>query len=363
MRRSLGTQVFLSYLVVLLVGLAVLTAALGLLGPPHVARRIEGAGPRFGGPPATNIERLLRTGIADALVIAGIAAIIAAGALSVYVTRRIVLPVAALAAASRRLAKGHYDERVPVQGTDELGALADSFNTMAEALEQTENRRRALLADVAHELRTPLSGIKGYMEGLSDGVLEAVPETYARVAVEVDRLQRLVTDLEELSRLDAGVLPLNRQSVPVSRIVEAVVERLRPQADAQGLVLEVVAPATLPHVSVDVDRIEQVLQNLVGNAIQYTPRPGRIKVRARPDGPWVRIEVEDTGVGIAPEHLPHIFERFFRVDRSRARSGGGSGLGLTIARYLVEAHGGSIQAASPGPGRGSTFTFTLPTAG
>ncbi len=175
MRRSLGVQVFVSYLIVLVVGMVVLAAALDFLGPRHVARRMEGSGPRFGGPPATNVERLFRTGVADALVVAGIAAIMAAGALSMYVTRRIVLPVQALAVASQRLAAGHHDERVPVQSTDELGALADSFNTMAEALEQTETRRRALLADVAHELRTPLSGIKGYMEGLSDGVLEAGP--------------------------------------------------------------------------------------------------------------------------------------------------------------------------------------------
>ncbi len=363
MRRSLGVQVFVSYLIVLIVGLVVLSAALDFLGPRHVARRMEGSGSRFGGPPATNVERLFRTGVADALVVAGIAAIMAAGALSMYVTRRIVLPVQALAAASQRLAAGHHDERVPVQSTDELGALADSFNTMAEALEQTETRRRALLADVAHELRTPLSGIKGYMDGLSDGVLEAGPETFARVAVEVDRLQRLVTDLEELSRLDAGVLLLIPQAVPVGRIVEAAVERLRPQADDQGLVIAVAVPEALPPVSVDPDRIQQVLQNLIGNAIQYTPSPGRIAVSARSEGSRVRIDVEDTGVGIAAEHLAHVFERFYRVDRSRARSGGGSGLGLTIARYLVEAHGGDIRAASPGPGRGSTFSFTLPSAG
>lgn len=363
MRRSLGVQVFVSYLIVLIVGLVVLTAALSFLGSRHVPRSLEGGGPRYGGPPATNIERIFRTGVADALVAAGIAAIVAAGALSMYVTRRIVLPVQALAAASQRLAAGHHDERVPVQSTDELGALADSFNTMAEALEQTETRRRTLLADVAHELRTPLSGIKGYMEGLSDGVIEAGPETYTRVAVDVDRLQRLVTDLEELSRLDAGVLQLIRQTVPIRQIVEAAVERLRPQADGRGLALAAAVPEVLPSVIVDVDRIQQVLQNLIGNAIQYTPPPGRITVSAHSEGSRIRIDVEDTGLGIAAEHLAHVFERFYRVDRSRARSGGGSGLGLTIARYLVEAHGGSIRASSPGPGRGSTFSFTLPAAG
>lgn len=363
MRRSLGAQVFVSYLIVLIVGLVVLTAALSFLGSRHVPGRLEGGTSRYGGPPSTNIERIFRTGVADALFISGIAAIVAAGALSIYVTRRIVLPVQTLAAASKRLAAGHHDERVPVQSTDELGALAESFNTMAEALGHTEIRRRGLLADVAHELRTPLSGIKGYMEGLADGVLESEPETYARIAVEVDRLQRLVTDLEELSRLDAGVLELIRKAVSVRQIVDAAVERLRPQADGRGLALSADVPEALPTVIVDYGRIQQVLQNLIGNAIQYTPPPGRIKISARSEDSRVRIDVEDTGLGLAAEHLAHIFERFYRVDRSRARSGGGSGLGLTIARYLVEAHGGSIRATSPGIGRGSTFSFTLPESG
>jgi histidine kinase len=270
--------------------------------------------------------------------------------------------VRALAAASRRIAEGEYSERVPPHGNDELGALSDSFNTMAEALEQTEARRRALLADVAHELRTPLSGIKGYMEGLTDGVLPPDPEVFDRISTDVDRLQRLVTDLEELSRLDAGVVMLTRQRVAPAGLIHSAVERLRPQAEEKGLTIAAAALDALPAVDVDQDRIHQVLVNLIGNAIQYTNPPGRVVVAAQVEDGSVRVDVTDTGVGVAAEHLAHLFDRFYRVDRSRARAGGGSGLGLTIARYLVEAHGGRIWASSPGPGQGSTFSFLLPIA-
>jgi histidine kinase len=374
MRRSLGAQIFASYVVVIAVGVLVLVASANVVAPRQFARHVEGIeaplGPGAGrglrgggGPPGTNLERLYRSGLINALLISGLAAMLAAGVVSLYVARRIVRPVRTLADVSRHLAAGHYHERAPVQGSDEMAALANSFNTMAEALEQTEARRRALLADVAHELRTPLSGIKGYMEGLTDGVLPPEPEVFDRISTDVDRLQRLITDLEELSRLDAGVLTLNRARASAVGIIHAVVERLRSQAEEKGLEISTDAAEVLPEVDVDVDRIQQVLLNLIGNAIQYTNPAGRVVVTARRHDAVVQVDVTDTGMGIAGEHIPHLFERFYRVDRSRARAGGGSGLGLTIARYLVEAHGGRVWASSPGPGQGSTFSFTLPVIG
>jgi histidine kinase len=372
LRTSLALKVFASYVIVIAIGVAVLIGSASVIGPRQFARGLHGMGqagglgpggaPGVGGRPGTTLERLYRTGLTDALWISGAAAVLAAIAASVFVTRRIMRPVRALAAASRRVAEGHYSERVPAHGQDELGALSDSFNTMAAALEQTEARRRALLADVAHELRTPLAGIKGYMEGLTDGVLPSEPEVFNRVSTDVERLQRLVTDLEELSRLDAGVLTLSRRRVTPARLIHAAVERLRPQADEKGLVVTADVQGTLPPVDVDQDRVHQVLVNLIGNAIQYTPPPGRVAVVAQIRDGTVQIDVTDTGIGIAPEHRSHLFDRFYRVDRSRARAGGGSGLGLTIARYLVEAHGGRIWASSPGIGKGSTFSFTLPIA-
>ncbi|MDR7542983.1 MAG: ATP-binding protein [Armatimonadota bacterium] len=368
MRSALGLKLFATYLVVIIVGIAVLVGSASLIAPRQFQRRIHGLGPggwgpgRGLGPPATTLEHLYRSGLSSALLISGLAALLAAGVLSLYVSRRIVRPVQALAAATRRIAEGHYGERVPSHGRDEIGALADSFNAMAEALEQTETRRRALVADVAHELRTPLSGIKGYMEALTDGVLPADPEVFNRIATDVDRLQRLTADLEELSRLDAGIVVLTRRRMAPAALIRTVIERLQPQAEGKGLTIDVDVAASLPDVEVDADRIQQVLINVIGNAIQYTPAPGHIAVSARATGNVVQVDVTDTGIGIAPEHLPHVFERFFRVERSRTRAGGGSGLGLTIARYLVEAHGGRIWASSPGPGRGSTFSFTLPIA-
>lgn len=378
--RSLGARVFASYLIVIAVSTLVLIGSANIMAPTQFARRMQalqevpgipgtggpglgpGQGRRGAGPPSSSLDRLYRHGLINALWVSGIVAILVAGALSIFITRRVIRPVQAMAIASHRIAEGHYHERVLVQGHDELADLAGSFNTMAEALAQTEARRRALLADVAHELRTPLSGIKGYMEGLTDGVVPPDPEVFSRIGSDVGRLQRLVTDLEELSRLDAGALGLRRQRVVVRDLVRAAVDRLRPQAEGKGLDLAVVLDGGLPRVEVDYDRILQVLLNLIGNAVQYTPPPGSITVSVHARGAWVQVDVTDTGIGIPPEHVPHVFERFYRVDRSRSRAGGGSGLGLTIAQYLVEAHGGRIWAASPGPGSGSTFSFTLPAA-
>jgi len=233
---------------------------------------------------------------------------------------------------------------------------------MTDRLEQTEARRLELIGNVAHELRTPLSSIKGYMEGLIDGVLPADTATFQQVHHEADRLQRLVRDLQELSRVEAGTFKLNRKPTAVIHLVETVADRLHRQFDEKGVTLETDVPLDLPPVRADEDRIGQVLLNLVGNALQYTPSGGRVSLSARREGESLRFSVQDTGIGISPEHRTHVFERFYRVDKSRSRAGGGSGIGLTIARHLVEAHGGQIEAASSGQGQGSTFSFTLPIA-
>jgi histidine kinase len=271
-------------------------------------------------------------------------------------------------AASQRIAEGHYDERVAVPGgeerqaLDELGHLALTFNQMAARLEQTESIRRDLIGNVAHELRTPLSTIKGYMEGLIDGVLPAEAATFQQVHHEADRLQRIVYDLQELSRVESGSLALDMKPVAASTLVAAMVKRLDRQFADKDVSLELKLPPNLPPVRADEDRIGQVLLNLAGNALQYTPPGGRVQIRARQEGHTVRFEVEDNGIGIAAEHLPHLFERFYRVDPSSPRAAGGSGIGLTIAKHLVEAHGGDISGESPGLGQGATFTFSLPVA-
>ena len=193
-------------------------------------------------------------------------------------------------------------------------------------------------------------------------VLPASPETFHRVRREAARLQRLVDDLQELSRVEAGQVPIHPRPVGVQELVDAAIGRLRPQFDDNGIVLDAEVSPGVPRVLADPDRIGQVMTNLLGNALRYTPRGGRVTIRVRPEQDVVAIAVVDTGVGIAASDLAHLFDRFFRADRSRARASGGSGIGLTIARHLVEAHGGAIRAESPGPGRGATFTFTLPPA-
>jgi two-component system sensor histidine kinase BaeS len=252
---------------------------------------------------------------------------------------------------------------VQVSGSDELAQLGTRFNQMAGELDQVESMRRQLIGDVSHELRTPLTAIKGSMEGLIDGVLPASAETFQQIHAEADRLNRLVDDLQELSRVEARAVGLQLRSVDISSLMFTVVKRLGPQAESKHVTLELEPSSGLPQVLADEDRAAQVLINLIGNALQYTPEGGKVMVAARPASDQVEIRVRDTGIGIPPEHLSQIFDRFYRVDKSRSRrAGGGSGIGLTIARAIVEAHGGHIGAESDGKGRGSTFTFTLPVA-
>jgi signal transduction histidine kinase len=308
------------------------------------------------------ITQAFQAAMLEALLISGAAGVLAAVAVSLFVSGRILTPLTRLLAASRRIAAGHYAERVPVQTADELGALATQFNTMAGELEVTERRRVALIGDVAHELRTPLATIEGYTEGLLDGVVAPGAETWAVIHDEAARLRRLVADLQELSRAEAHQLPL--QPVPTSptALAEQAVARLAAQFTDKGVSLINAVPPDLPPVQADPDRVLQVIINLLGNALRYTPAGGTVRLSAERQGAVVVLTVADTGLGIAPDHLPHLFERFYRVDKAHSRALGGSGIGLTIAQAIVEAHGGQIAAASPGLGQGATFAFTLPLA-
>jgi histidine kinase len=297
----------------------------------------------------------------EALILALVAAGLAAMLVSLLLSRGIVAPLRHMTAVSQHIADGHYSERVQIDNQDELGQLANSFNQMAENLEQVELMRRQLIADVSHELRTPLTAIQGSMEGLLDGVLPAAPETYQQIHQEAGRLARLVDDLQELSRVEAGAFPLEIKPARIDNLILTTIKRLTPQAGKKKINLAADLPVNLPLVSMDEARITQVLTNLVSNALQYTPEGGFVRILARQIKDEVQVSVTDTGVGIPAEHVSHLFTRFYRVDKSRSRqSGGGSGIGLTIARHLVESHGGHIWVESPGIGQGSTFSFTLP---
>ncbi len=371
-RSRLGLKLFLTYLIVLLVGVSVIWVTTKITAPRAYARHLafmeqqmgmgqgQGQGQGQGRGMMADFYENFQASFNEALMIAVLAATVVAVLVSWFLTRSITSPVRAMMSASQRIAEGHYDERVEARGSDELAQLAARFNQMALQLEQVENKRRQLIGDVTHELRTPLTSIKGYMEGLVDGVLPATPETYDQIHNEASRLARLVDDLQELSRVEANAFSLDIHPTDLSSLVGTILKRLSPQATTKRITLRSNLPANLQHVLADEDRITQVLTNLAANALQYTPEDGSVTISAIQKDDEVIVSVKDSGIGIPPEHLKNLFTRFYRVDKSRSRNaGGGSGIGLTIARHLVEAHGGRIWVESEGEGKGSTFSFSL----
>ena len=295
-------------------------------------------------------------------VLAGLAATVAAAGASLFVTGRIVGPIRHVLAATKRVSAGSYAERVPVAEDDELGELSEGFNAMAAALEEGERRRGEFISDVSHELHTPLSTLQGYTEGLLDGVVEPGEDAWGLMYAETDRMRRLVDDLRQLSRAETGRLALHVAPVRPGKPVRRAVEGMRPLFADKGVDLRYAAPEHVPAILADDDRVVQVTTNLLSNALRHTEQGGSVTVSVRGGGDAVLFRVADSGVGIAPEHLARVFERFYRVEKSRSREGGGSGVGLAICRALVEAMGGSIRAESAGPGKGAAFVFSLPVA-
>jgi histidine kinase len=379
----ISVKLLLSYLVVLIVSTTVLLFAVIFTAPGAYSRHMDmtNAGPMIDG---THMPQMMgqgpgpgngqgagfinfRAGLLESLGYAVIAAILVAVTVSIIFSRQIVAPLRAMMKVSQRIADGRYDERVVVGGSDELAQLAGRFNRMAERLEQTESIRRQLIGDVSHELRTPLTTISGYMEGLTDGVLPASPETFEQVRMEASRLSRLVDDLQELSRVESGSYQLDIRPVRISDIINTTANRFSLQFIEKQVRLNLkgdLAPGSNSdslQVLADEDRITQVLTNLFANALTYTPVGGEISISTLKIGDELQISVKDSGIGISPENITHIFDRFYRVDKSRSHtSGNGSGIGLTIAKAIVEAHGGRIWVASEGEGKGSVFSFTLP---
>jgi signal transduction histidine kinase len=290
---------------------------------------------------------------------AGLVAIGIAIILTFFLSRRILSPVKALTRAARQFGKGDFTHRVSYEGQGEIAELARSFNSMAENLEKNEQLRRNMVADVAHELRTPISNLRGYLEAISDGLVQPDEKTIRSLSEEASSLARLVADLQELTLADSGNLKITRQPEDISRLVQGSVTAIKGKAAEKGITVTTQLPELLPLVDIDAQRIKQVLNNLIDNAVAHTGAGGSVKITSRQQGDSIFISVADTGEGIAPEHLPFIFERFYRVDKSRTRATGGTGLGLTIAKRLVEAHGGTITVTSQS-GKGSVFIFSLP---
>jgi len=291
----------------------------------------------------------------------GLIAVAIALVITFFLSRRILAPVKALTSAAKRLGHGDFSQRVQVRDRSEIGELANTFNSMASDLERAEQLRQNMVADVAHELRTPLSNIRGYLEAVRDGVMEPDTATISSLDEEAVLLSRLVDDLQELSLAEAGELKLVCQAENIGELLKQTVAGVQTQATAKGLSMSIDLPDKLPPVNIDSHRISQVLHNLLENAVAHSAKGDTVTVTVRQKNNYVEVVVSDTGEGIPAEDLPNIFERFYRVDKSRARATGGTGLGLTIAKRLVEAHGGKIEAHSE-PGKGSRFAFTLPIA-
>ena len=294
------------------------------------------------------------------LVWAGVAAGAGGILLVSLVSGNALAPVRSLNAAARRLGRGDLSQRVTARGRDEVGQLARTFNVMAEGLENAERQRKNLVADVAHELRTPLSNIQGYIEAMRDGVLEPDQATLDTIHQQILYLARLVEDLRLIAQAEAGDLHLDREPDSLEEVLRRSIDGFRARAEAEGIAISLHIPAALPLVDLDRTRIDQVVANLLENAVRHTPSGGAVTVTAGVERSSVAtVAVADTGEGIPAEELPYVFERLYRVDPSRARATGGAGLGLTIAKRLVEAHGGSICVESAA-GQGSRFIFELP---
>jgi signal transduction histidine kinase len=333
--------------------------------------------------PAGSLERRFLTAVNRWLLVGGLLAGGVALVLGLYLAWQITAPLRQLRSAAQAIAGGDLSQRVEVTSADEIGDLGRAFNRMAQALEENEHLRRRMMADIAHELRTPLSVIRANVEALQDGVFSLDGESLTPIQEQALLLTRLVEDLRQLALAEAGQLALERQMASLTDLVQLVVESHRPEAKEKGIELAADIPQQLPALSLDPQRIGQVLHNLLANALRYTPAEGKVIVDCWPfemrqervlsprplsdallplaEGLWVAVGVTDTGPGIAPDDLPHVFERFYRGDPSRSRSSGGTGLGLAIARQLVEAHGGRITVEN-GPQGGARFTLVLPAA-
>lgn len=309
----------------------------------------------------TVLESTFLKSMSWVLVVAGIVGGIAAAAVATLLALQITAPARDLTHAARRIASGDLAHRITIHSRDELGEVGTAFNDMAATLGRQEELRRQLVADVAHELRTPLSVMQVEIESLQDGLADPSPETIASLGEEVALLSRLVEDLRLLSLMDAGQLHLQFQPVVPAEAAQKVIQQVATAAERKGIALEIAMPAGLPATRADPDRLQQVLLNLLHNALRHTPAGGTVRLSAYAEGEFLHLQIADTGEGIAPEELPQIFDRFYRTDTSRARSSGGTGLGLSIVRGLVEAMGGQIWAESA-VGTGTKVHFTLPVA-
>ncbi|MCI0708736.1 MAG: ATP-binding protein [Chloroflexi bacterium] len=361
---KLQRQLFLAQLSAILGSLIVTGLILLLVVPTIYLRETDEQVTVVNGQETVSVEQReelaprLDAALLVGLGLASIVTLLLVGGFSWWTGRKIIEPIRALSSASKSIAGGRYDLTLDVVGDDEIGELVAHFNNMARALHQTEQTRLKLLADVSHELKTPLATMKVYLEGFQDGVIAQDARTLALLHGEVTRLEKLARSISELSQVESHAFTLDCQPREINTIIETAVAYLSPQFDDKGVHLKTDLPPETLMINADHDRMHQVMLNILGNALQYTPSGGRVQISVSHNRDRASIHIIDTGTGIPAEHLPHIFERFYRVDQSRTRATGGTGVGLTIARHLVEAHGGTLTAHSDG--QGSEFMISLP---
>jgi two-component system sensor histidine kinase BaeS len=359
---GLAGRLLVALVVVVVTGGLTAWLVAGAIGPAVFHRHMLQAGV---GPDAASVlhaEAAFQSASALALGIALAASVVASLVVSVFLTRRIAGSLQTLAGAATRIASGHLDSRVetPRLGS-EFDDLSDAFNDMAHQLSAADQLRERLLADVAHEVRTPVAIISAYLEGLEDGVTELTPQTTAVLREQGARLTRLAADLADVTRAEREGIGLAPEELDPADLVDRAAQAARGRLEEAGVTLDVHAEPGLPTVRADPQRLLQVLGNLVDNALRHTPPGKTVTFGATREGDdTVVLTVSDTGEGIAPEHLPHLFERFYRVDTARDREHGGSGIGLAIVRAIVAAHGGTVTAMSEGLGTGTTVEVRLP---
>jgi two-component system sensor histidine kinase BaeS len=360
---GLGARVFTALLLVVATGMLTAWLVASAVAPGLFHRHMLQAGESGHAQAILHAEEAFESASGISMAVALAAALAASVAVSLYLTRRLARSLYPLTAAAAEVAGGHYNVRVrrPRLGV-EVDGLADAFNRMAGELQRVEETRRRLLDDLAHELRTPVATLGAYLEALEDGVSVLDVDTIGVMQAQTSRLARLAQDVSAVSRAEEGQSSLQLQGVSVEDLVSAAVSAAAERYRAKGVTLLVRAAPGAGRVRVDVDRMGQVLGNLLDNALRYTAPGGQVVVAADRYERGVRITVTDDGEGIAADHVPHLFERFYRADSSRDRAHGGSGIGLAIVKALVEAHGGRAHASSQGPGCGATFTINLPPA-
>lgn len=364
--KRLSTRLFLSHVLVAAVG-ALTTFAIVRFGAAALFDRDVSSMPGMMRGPGQGQGQLRETfvsAINTAMVVGVLVSLLVAAVAAALLGRRLLRPVEDVRTATRQIARGDYAHRVPVPQEPELAALAHDVNALGSALGETEERRVRLLGDIAHELRTPLTVMEGQLEGLADGVFEPGPAAYADLEAEVSRMRRLAADLSDLSRVEEGRLEAGTEIVDLGAVVRTVRGRLATSLEPGGIVVDERLPQEPVPVRGDEQRLVQVVTNLVNNARQAMPAGGRLSLRVGRQGRLATLEVADSGRGLAAEDLERVFERFYRVadGTGTARRDGGTGIGLTVSRGIARAMGGDLVAASPGTGRGATFTLTLPVA-